>query len=109
MEPSTAHVRFWLSRPVVKPTGERVIGEVLETLEGAEITTVSASPGPESAVGIVAEMSASGPGRYELTSVRLHYRINGGGEQVRDGISVLFTICVDDPAPADCSPSKEEA
>jgi hypothetical protein len=98
-----AIVRFYLSRPVLKPSGDRVIGEELEQLAGAVIGTAgNASPGPENDVGIVAEMTSSEPGRYELTSVRLRYHLNGGAEQAGDGIDLVFTVCAADPAPASC-------
>ena len=47
---------------------------------------------------------ADRPGRYELTNVRLRYRVNGGPERVGDGIDVVWTVCADDPKPAvdDC-------
>jgi len=98
-----ATVSFLLSRPVFHPNGDSVIGEEVETVNGAQLASVSASPGPANEVGIVAEATAVRPGRYELTSVRLRYRLNGGAEQVGDGIDVTWTICVDDPAPTTCS------
>ena len=61
------------------------------------------SPGPENTVGIVAELTADRPGSYTLTSIRLRYRLNGGPEQVREGIDVVWTVCADEPAPASCS------
>jgi hypothetical protein len=99
-----ATVQFYLSRIVFKPDGTRLIGEQRETLAGAQIATAgTASPGPDNDVGIIAEMTADKPGRYTLTSLRLHYRLNGGGEEVREGIDVIFTVCAADPAPADCA------
>jgi len=100
-----ASVRLLLSRPVVHANGDKVIGEVLEPLDGAEATAASASPGSDpflNTVGIVGELTAQRPGRYEVTSVRLHYRVNGGGERVGEGIDVVWTVCADDPAPPDC-------
>lgn len=47
-------------------------------------------------------MTADKPGRYTLTSLRLHYRLNGGGEEVREGINVVLTVCAAEPAPVDC-------
>ena len=88
--------------------GERVIGEALEPLAGAVVeASATASPGPENTVGIVAEMTPTTPGTYQLTSVRLRFRVNGGGEQSREGISVFWTVCADDPAP-DCDPAETE-
>ena len=97
-----AEVRFFFSPPVVKPNGDRVIGDRLERLEGATFANPDTTTGPERTIGVVAEMTATEPGRYELTAVRLRYRINGGAEQTAEGISVVLTVCADDPAPADC-------
>ena len=96
-------VRFYLSRAVLKPDGIRLIGERLETLAGAQIATASqASPGPDNLVEIVSELTASNPDRYTLSSLHLRYHLNDGGEQVREGINVVFTGCAADPAPTDC-------
>ncbi|HEX5014370.1 MAG TPA: hypothetical protein VFV72_09465 [Candidatus Limnocylindrales bacterium] len=97
-----ASVRFYLSRPVIQETGERVIGEKLEALEGAEATAAVPTDSPENTVGIVGELVANRPGRFEVTSIRLRYRINGGPEQVGEGTDVILTVCADDPAPTDC-------
>ena len=37
-----------------------------------------------------------------IENVRLRYRLNGGPERVGEGIDVVWTVCADDPAPADC-------
>jgi len=95
-------VDFLFAPPVLGSDGSQTIGDRLEPLVGAVAESVSASPGPENSVGIVARMTASKPGRYVLSGVRLHYRLNGGAEETREGIDVVFTICADDPAPADC-------
>jgi hypothetical protein len=106
-----ATIRFLLSRPVVEANGDMVIGEVFEAFEGAEVTAPASpvaaptSPGADrylNTVGLVAELTAHRPGRFEVTSMRLRYRLNGGGEQVGEGIEVVWTVCADDPAPADC-------
>ena len=97
-----AAVRFLLSRPVIEANGDHVIGEDLEDLSGAVITAVTASPGPDNTVGIAAEFTAQRPGRFEVTNVRLRYRLNGGSEQVGEGIDTVWTVCADDPAPTDC-------
>lgn len=99
-----AEVEFFFAPPVVGSDGSRTIGDKLEPLAGAIAKPVSPSPGPENTVGIVARVSASKPGRYALTGVRLHYRLNGGAEETREGIDVVFTICADDPAPTGCPP-----
>ena len=97
-----ATVEFFFAPPVFGADGGMTIGDKLEPLAGAVAQAVSASPGPNNNVGIVARMTASKPGRYDLTGVRLRYRLNGGAEQTKEGIDVIFTICADDPAPADC-------
>jgi hypothetical protein len=100
-----AKVRFLSSRAVVHASGEMSIGEVFDPLEGAVAATPAGSPGHDpylDTVGIVGELTAQRPGRYEVTSVRLHYRVNGGGERVGEGIDVVWTVCAGDPAPPDC-------
>jgi hypothetical protein len=80
-----ATVRILASRAVAEATGEMLIGEALEPLEGVVVTTPSASPAYDrymDTVGIVGELTAQRPGRFEVTSVRLHYRLNGGDERV---------------------------
>lgn len=96
--PAAVRPTLYLSRPVLYANGDRVIGEALEPL---------ASPGPENTGGIVAEMTPTTAGTYQLTSVRLWFRVNGGGEQVREGISTTWTVCADDPAPR-CEPPEPE-
>jgi hypothetical protein len=106
--PAAVQPTMYLSRPVLHANGDRVIGEALEPLAGAVIEApASASPGPENTVGIVAEITPTTPGTYQLTSVRLRFRVNGGGERVREGISTSWTVCADDPAPS-CDPPETE-
>jgi len=100
-----ASVRFLLSRPVIHDTGESVIGEDVEPLEHATATAAVASDSPDNTIGIVGELVADRPGRYEVTNVRLRYRLNGGPERVTEGIDTVWTVCAaDDPEPAidDC-------
>lgn len=97
---SGGEVTFYFSPPVHKPDGTILIGERLEPLSGAIVTGET--------MGVVAEITAHEPGTYTLSAVRLHYRLNGGKEQVAEGIDVVFTVCADDPKPADCAlPSAE--
>jgi len=84
-----ATVRFLVSRPVVEANGDHVIGQDFEDLAGAIIAPATASPGPDNTVGIAAELTAQRPGRFEVTNVRLRYRLNGGSEQVGEGIDVV--------------------
>lgn len=97
-----ATVGFLLSRPVISANGDHVIGSDFEALPGAVVTAATASPGPDNAVGIAADLTARQPGRFEITNVRLRYRLNGGAERVGEGIDVVWTVCADDPAPSDC-------
>ena len=97
-----ATVRFLLSRPVIEANGDHVIGKNFEDLAGAIVTAASASPGPDNTVGIAAELTPERAGRFKITNVRLRYRLNGGGEQIGEGIDVIWIVCADDPVPADC-------
>ena len=104
-----ATVEFFYSPPVALPDGTMSIGEKLEPLVGAVWSSpAEPSPSTRDAFGIVARMTASKPGRYELIAVRLRYRLNGGTEQTREGIDVEFTICADDPKPEDCTEPTED-
>lgn len=96
-------VRFYFSPPVISADGTHTVGETLDPLPGASVSVDrGASPGPENDVGIVAEFTPHTAGTFTLTAVRLTFRVNGGGEQTKDGISSLATICAADPAPTDC-------
>jgi hypothetical protein len=100
-----ASVEFFLSRPVIEADGDHVIGANREDLAGAVVTGATAAQGsetPDNNIGIMATLTARRPGRFEITNVRIRYRLNGGGEQVGEGIDVVWTVCADDPAPADC-------
>jgi hypothetical protein len=102
-----ADVEFRLSRPVLESDGSSVIGEQLEDLDGAVVSGSARSAGGETTVGIVAQLTALRPGRYDISNVRLRYRLNGGRERVGEGIDVVWTVCADDPAPTDCPESDE--
>ncbi len=97
-----ASVTFRLSRPVLEANGDYVIGAQLEDLEGAVFTGGAETSGPGDTVGIVAELTAGRPGRFELSDVRLRYRIDDGSERTGEGIDVVWTVCADDPAPTAC-------
>jgi hypothetical protein len=94
-------VEFY-SSPAIVDGEDLVIGEQLDELSG---TVIEAPPGasadPANTVGIVAEVTASEPGRYVITGVRLTYRLSGA-EQDGEGVDVVLTVCADDPAPTDC-------
>ena len=97
-----AAVDFYSSPAIVDDEGDLVIGEQLDELDG---TTIQAAPGgsadPANTVGIVAEVTASEPGRFVITGVRLTYRY-GGTERQGEGVDVVMTVCADDPEPIDC-------
>ena len=101
-----AGVEFFFSPPIILPDGSRSVGDKLLQLAGAVASAPATSPGasadPVYTVGIVARLTPSRAGRFELTNVRLRYRLNGGGEQTGVGIDVLLTVCAADPKPADC-------
>lgn len=97
-----ATVRFYFSPPVLKPDGTYSIGEELHDLAEAIFSNTTGTDSPDNTIGIVAEITAQRPGRYELSNVRLRYRINGGLERVGEGIDVVFVVCADDPKPALC-------
>jgi len=102
--PPAVQPGLFLSRAVIGADGTSTIGEAREPLEGAVIEApAGAAPGPEHTVGIVAEMTADQAGTYQLTGVRLRFRTNGGFEQVREGITTLWTVCAADPLPS-CEP-----
>ena len=97
-----ASTKLYVSPAVLEASGDWLTGSVLEELAGAEFTAKSSTAGPENQVGIVAEMTASRPGRYQLTAVRLTYRLNSGQERVAEGADVIFTLCAGRPLPAGC-------
>ncbi|HET9435401.1 MAG TPA: hypothetical protein VFO50_00955 [Candidatus Limnocylindrales bacterium] len=95
-------VELFASRPVAHADGTFVIGEALEPLEGVVIEPRGETPDPNDTVGIVVELMADAPGRYEVTAIRLRYRLNDDVVRVREGIDVVMTLCVEDPAPETC-------
>lgn len=97
-------VDFYASPLVEDAEGDVVIGDQREELEGSRIEDLAdaSADHPANTVGIVAEMTASEPGRFVLTTVRLRYSINGAQERDGEGIDVVVTLCADDPAPAEC-------
>jgi hypothetical protein len=97
-------VDFFAASLVEDAGGGVVVGDEREELEGIRIEDLadaSADP-PANTVGVVAEITASEPGRFVLTGVRLRYRINGAPERDGEGIDVVVTVCADDPAPTEC-------
>lgn len=99
---SGATVTFYFSPPIHKPNGDTVVGEKLEPLAHAVFSNDGTSISPADNVGIVAEITADQAGRYQLDSVKLSYRLNGGAEQVGEGIGAVFIVCADDPKPQEC-------
>jgi hypothetical protein len=100
-----ATVRFYVSPPVTKADGSHVIGEELDELAGASFTNATGTDSADNTFGIVAEITPMRPGRYELNNVRLRYRLNGGPEEVREGIDVVFAVCagIDKSTPCEAS------
>lgn len=91
-----------LSRPVLQGDGSTLLGEAREPLIGAEVTVPE--DGSEAAtVGILADVTPAGPGRYIMTGLRLQYRLDGGPSRSLVG-DLTWIICADDPAPATCDP-----
>jgi hypothetical protein len=97
-----ADVRFFISRPVIHRDGSSVIGEEMHPLAHSSYVNLSNETGPDQALGIVAVITPRRAGRFELERVKLTYRLNEGPVQTREGIDAIFTVCADDPAPADC-------
>jgi hypothetical protein len=84
--------------------GDIVVGDERHELDGLRIEDLadSSADAPENLVAIVAEVTASEPGHYIVTGVRLNFRINGAPERGGDGIDVVMNVCADDPAPTEC-------
>jgi hypothetical protein len=99
-----ASTEVLVSRPVLHADGTSVLGEAFEPLAGTIVESTTATPDPVDTVGIAVRLTASRPGRYEVTSIRLEYRLNGGPVRVAEGIDAVITVCADDPAPATCEP-----
>ncbi len=96
-----AGVELFLSRPIVDADGSYVIGAQLEPLENAVVSGDPASPAMNT-FGIAARLTSEMAGRFELTAVRLRYRLNGGEVRTGEGITVPWSVCVDRPAPSEC-------
>ena len=102
-----ATVEIFFSPPIILPDGSRSVGDRLVPLAGAVASAkgpavAGASPDPDAYFGIVARLTASRAGRFVVSNLRLRYRVNGGTEQTREGIDVVFTVCVANPRPTDC-------
>ena len=103
-----ATVEVFFSPPTILPDGSRTVGERLLPLAGAVASAAGpavagASPDPDAYFGIVARLAAARAGRFVVSNLRLRYRVNGGSVQTREGIDVVFTVCVANPRPTDCS------
>ena len=97
-----ATAEFFFSPPLLTDGGQS-IGDQLEPFVGAVAVAPGPTEGPGNTFGVVARITATKPGRYELTSVRIRYRLNGGAAQYDQGIDVTSTVCADDPKPLDCN------
>ena len=93
---------FYFSPPI-QDGEDTVVGEKLEPLAHAVFSNDGTSIDPKDNVGIVAVITADKAGRYQITKVRLHFKLNGGAEQVREGIDTVFIVCADDPKPTECT------
>jgi hypothetical protein len=97
-----ASVTFYSSPAVVGEDGDLAIGEQLNELEGTIIEAEPRASGDlANTTGVVAEVTASKPGRYMITAIKLRYRISGT-EREGEGTDIVLTVCADDPAPTDC-------
>jgi hypothetical protein len=100
-----ATVAFFASTLSEDGEGNVLVGDQLNEFVGTRIedhVDPDADP-PANTVAVVAEITASEPGRYVLSGVRLTYRINGAPERDGEGSDVVVTVCADDPAPAECT------
>jgi len=91
----------WL--PSVRDANGRWGPGKVEPLAGATVTYDPAQPADRPGV-IVASLTPHGTGRWTLTSMRLHFRVNGGPEQVREGVDVTVTVCAGEEPPLVCEP-----
>ena len=98
-----AQATFYYAPPEPMPGGGLMTGDTREPLPGAVFTPrPGATYGVDTGFGVLAVVTASRPGRYTLSGVRLTFRINDQPPETKEGITELFTICADDPAPASC-------
>ena len=78
---------------MMQPNGDTVLGEALEPLAGAKITRDPNASGPAAQVEIMAELTPRQEGRFEITDVRLNYRLNDGPAETGNGIDQTLTVC----------------
>jgi hypothetical protein len=98
-----AAVELWLSPQVLQGT-TFYCGDHLEQIPGAELKAAYASPGPANNFCIVGQITSAVPGVYTLANIRMQYRLNHGDVRVAETGGVVWTVCVDTPAPACRSP-----
>lgn len=100
-----ATVALFLSRPERREDCTWVTGDLLEPLAGADVTSASEPPGAIDLAGaIVARITPLRAGRFELTDLRIRYRLNDGPERQRDTIGTRWYVCAATPAPDTCPP-----
>jgi hypothetical protein len=99
-----ARVELFAAPLVAGADGDAVVGEERHELEGVVIGELAdaSADSPADTVAIVAEVTASVPGRYVLSEISLSYRLNGAPERSGEGIDVVLTVCADDPEPTVC-------
>jgi hypothetical protein len=102
-----ADVAFYFAPGIRGANGSITIGDRLEPLPGAVVAVdAAASPRPGNDVGVVVELTPRVPGTFEVSSVRLGFRINGGSVEIKEGITETLTVCAGDPTPTECAPAE---
>ena len=99
-----ATVELWLSPQVLQEGGGFFCGDYLEPIPGAELKAAYASPGPDNYFCVDGQITSAVPGVYTLTNIRVQYRLNHGDIRSGETGGVVWTVCVDTPAPACPSP-----
>lgn len=100
----------WHVLPLPQPGAEAGIGAVAATdplvdalteLAGARVAT-GPREYPTAGTQVVAGMRGDAPGVISFRAVRLRFMVNGQ-ERTQD-FPMAVALCVDDPAPSECSP-----
>ena len=101
-----AGAKVYFSPPVHGGDGSVTIGETLGPVPGATAgVDAGTSPGPGNEVGLVVELTPTVAGTYAVSGVRVSFRVNGGPVETKEGVSMDFTACADDPVPSSCGPT----
>jgi hypothetical protein len=94
-----ATVQLWLSPQILRGS-TFYCGEQLDDIAGAQLHARYASPGPDNDFCIVGQITASTPGVYTLSNIRVQYRLNGGDVRTGETGGTVWVVCVDTPSPA---------